>query len=135
MRSVHAIEGMEVSGEMGAILPCFGRFGSCQDAIRDATASLMLCIERVYQVDQFSGFSKTGKQVLFFELLVIVLDKRSNNGCAIGDDLRREVQLRAYPANHLIIGEHDALEEAVLTHEVLIRRNILFLLFMASHKQ
>ena len=60
---------------------------------------------------------------------MILLDEFANDGGAVGDCVRGKVVARPDAANDFVIGQEDALEDAVLAHQVFIGGDIIFSLF------
>src|SRR5215470_17111520 len=85
--SVHAGEGSEIAGETFAILFCFQGGGCCQHALGYAATGLVLRVQRVDQFDQLTGLAESRKQVILFELLVVILDEFADDSGGIRNRL------------------------------------------------
>src|SRR5437764_5057932 len=82
MRPVHAKEGAKGVGEFFGVGNIFKSRDARQFAdLRGQRATGFVLREKsVDQADQLAGFAKAREEKIFFELLVVVLDKMTNHG-------------------------------------------------------
>lgn len=83
----------------------------------------MLRAQRGREIDETPGLFEAREQIVFLELLVIVLDEVPNDVRAVPDGLRRDVLARCDAPDRLVVHQHDALQHAMLAHQVFRRRD------------
>src|SRR5262245_59732051 len=87
----------------------------------------MLCSQDARKVRELSGLLESWKHEVLFELLVIILDERTEDASRILDGIGRQVLLRIDPPDRLFVHEQHPLEDSMLPHQVLGRRDLFFL--------
>src|SRR5438094_426068 len=76
--------------------------------IRDTAPGLVLRAKRFYQVDELIRFFEARKGKIFFELLVIILDKMANNSCGVSQSLGRKILFRIEAAQRFAVDQKHA---------------------------
>src|SRR5262249_3332328 len=118
---VHALEGPQETAERRVRLP-----GSrpAQDLVRDLAAARVLTAEHRHQRHLAVRRLEPWEDEVLLLLLVILLDESVDDPCG-GRKLGRIEVLPAIDAlRRLVVDQEDPLEDAVLLHEVLARRDL-----------
>src|SRR5437867_3222917 len=129
VRRVHAHELMQRGRERLFIgVGLQARTRERQNPFSDSSPGLVLGVERIDEIDELVLLSESRKEMILFELLVVLLDERSNDVCRICDCFRRKARLRCDPAANFVIDEQDTFEKAVLAHQVFGGSDLFLLL-------
>ena len=115
------------SGLLGRGLQC-GRRGEPLDLVREPAPGLVLRPEDADQIDEGVGLLEPREELVLLELLVVVLDEPTDDAGRADQNGRVEVSLAIQTAHRFVVDQEHAVQDTVLTHQVLGRRDFLFFL-------
>src|SRR6266478_563090 len=110
MRIVHADELLHGSNELRPLgfIPERLQIRESQSHIRDTPTGLVLRAKHFYQVDEPIRFFEARKEKIFFELLMIILDKMANNSRSVSQSFGRKILFRIEAAQRFAVNQKHA---------------------------
>ena len=133
VRAVHRIEGSKQTGQPLHIRVAESRIlRQLQYLVGNATPGIVLAEQGVYEIGELASLPKTGEQIVFLLLLMIVFDKAADN---TGGSVQRG-QIGGHAGRDrlppVIIDQQYPIEQPVFLHQVLGWRDFFFFPFPAG---
>src|SRR5207249_10850866 len=94
--------------------------------VGELAATLVLLQKHIDEIDEPIGFSEPWKEEILLELLVIILDEASDHFGGVEDGIGRKILAAIDPTDRFAVDQENALQHAVLAHQVLGGRDLLF---------
>jgi hypothetical protein len=122
------IELLHRVSQLTAIIPVFQRLigRESQRDICQAPPALMLHQEHIDEIGKLVRFLEARKEEVFFELLVVILDKIANYFRGLCNRLWRQLFIRIHATERFTVNEQNALQHSMLPHQILRRRDFVF---------
>jgi len=94
----------------------------------------MLLVENVDQIHQFVRLAEPGEEIVFFQLLVIILNERPDQLRGRNYHIWRKVPLTIDPIHDCPIDEQNTLQHAMFAHQILGQRDLFILVTLLGSR-